>query len=73
VPNDRAQLKKQSQFIGGHNDVKSVLTMVYGDFNGKGQLKNKAKQSQSFDFAQDMFISVQCSAFSGLRQSEKRA
>jgi hypothetical protein len=25
-------LKKQSQFSGGKNNVKSILTMVYGDF-----------------------------------------
>jgi hypothetical protein len=24
-------LKKQSQFVGGQNNVKSALTMVYGD------------------------------------------
>jgi hypothetical protein len=26
-------LKKQSQFLKGQNDVKLVLTMVYGDFD----------------------------------------
>jgi len=40
-------LKKQSQFFKGQNDVKSMLTIVYGDFNGPRQLKNKAKQSQT--------------------------
>jgi len=39
-------LKKQSQFQNGQNDVKSRLTMVYGDFDGPGRRKNKAKQSQ---------------------------
>jgi hypothetical protein len=34
-------LKKQSQFLKGQNDVKSILTMVYGDFNGLRQRKNK--------------------------------
>jgi hypothetical protein len=34
-------LKKQSQFLEGHNNVKSVLTMVYGDFGGWKQRKNK--------------------------------
>jgi len=38
-----------------------------------GGEKTKPIQSQSFDFAQDRFISVQCSAFSGLRQDEERA
>jgi hypothetical protein len=27
-------LKKQSQFSKGQNDVKSILTIVYGDFGG---------------------------------------
>ncbi|OHB82054.1 MAG: hypothetical protein A2Z38_08025 [Planctomycetes bacterium RBG_19FT_COMBO_48_8] len=27
-------LKKQSQFAGGQNDFKSILTMLYGDFSG---------------------------------------
>jgi len=39
-------LKKQTQFLQGQNDVKSVLIMVYGDFNGPRRRKNKAKQSQ---------------------------
>jgi hypothetical protein len=34
-------LKKQSQFVEGQNDVKLVLTMVYGDFNDFGRRKNK--------------------------------
>jgi hypothetical protein len=37
-------LKKQSQFVGGQNDVKSVLTIVYGYFNGRRQRKNKANR-----------------------------
>jgi hypothetical protein len=39
-------LKKQSQFAKGQNAIKSVFTMVYGDFSVCGQRKNKAKQSQ---------------------------
>ena len=39
-------LKKQTQFAKGHNDVKSMLIMVYGDFNVPERRKNKAKQSQ---------------------------
>ena len=35
-------LKKQTQFVEWQNDVKSILTMVYGDFNGPGRRKNKA-------------------------------
>jgi len=35
-------LKKQSQFENGRNDVKSILTMVYGVFDGPRQRKNKA-------------------------------
>jgi hypothetical protein len=35
-------LKKQSQFLKGQNDVKSILTMVYGDFSGPRRRKNKA-------------------------------
>jgi len=34
-------LKKQSQFQNGQNDVKSIITMVYGDFDGPGRRKNK--------------------------------
>ena len=30
-------LKKQTQFFKGQNDVKSILTMVYGDYNGLRQ------------------------------------
>jgi hypothetical protein len=37
-----ADLKKQSQFAAGRNDVKSILAMVYGDFNGWRQRKTKA-------------------------------
>jgi len=35
-------LKKQSQFIKGQNNAKSLQAMVYGDFNGRRLLKNKA-------------------------------
>jgi len=48
-------LKKQSQFAKGQNDVKSILTKSYGDFDGPGRRKNKpnskpnkAKQSQFY-------------------------
>jgi len=40
-------LKKQSQFVKEQIGVKSVIIMVYGDFNGLRRQKNKAKQSQS--------------------------
>ena len=40
-------LKKQSQYLKGQNDAKSVITMVYGDLYRWRQRKNKAKQSQS--------------------------
>jgi len=49
----KSNLKKQSQFAKGQNDVKLALTMVYRDIGGLGRRKNKAKQSQ--------FINVQCS------------
>ena len=34
-------MKKQTQFENGRNDVKSILTMVYGDFDGPRRRKNK--------------------------------
>jgi len=39
-------LKKQTQFAKGQNDVKSILTMGYGEFGGPGRRKNKPNQSQ---------------------------
>ena len=41
-----SELKKQSQFFKGQNDVKSILIMVYGDFDGPSQRKNKPNQTQ---------------------------
>ena len=41
-----SDLKKQSQFLGGQNDVKSILIMVYENLDGWMQQKNKANQSQ---------------------------
>jgi len=38
----KRELKKQSQFVNGQNDVKSILTMSYGDFDGPGRRENKA-------------------------------
>jgi len=35
-------LKKQSQFLKGHNDAKPVMTKVYGDLKVPGRRKNKA-------------------------------
>ena len=43
---ERVHLKKQSQNFKGQNDVKSILTMVYGDFDEPDRRKNKAKQTQ---------------------------
>jgi len=43
-------LKKQSQFLKGHNDAKPVMTKVYGDLRVPGRRKNKAKQSQLPNF-----------------------
>ena len=37
-----SDLKKQSQFSKGQNNVKSILTMSYGDFDGPGRRENKA-------------------------------
>ena len=45
----KRNLKKQTQFPKGQNDVKSVSIMVYGDFDGPGRRKNKANQSQCRD------------------------
>ena len=39
-------LKKQSQFVGGHNYVKSVIVELYVDLAVMRLRKNKAKQSQ---------------------------
>ena len=39
---DGCVLKKQTQFSNRENDVKSMWTMVYGDFDGPRQRKNKA-------------------------------
>ena len=39
-------LKKQSQFSEGQNDVKTETIRTYGDFNGRRRWKNKANQSQ---------------------------
>ena len=39
-------LKKQTQFQNGQNDVKSVLIMCYGGLDGPWRRKNKANQSQ---------------------------
>jgi hypothetical protein len=39
-------LKKQSQLLKDQNGVKSIVTMGYGDFDGPGQRRNKANQSQ---------------------------
>jgi hypothetical protein len=41
-------LKKQSQFPNGQNDVKLVIAMDYGEFQGRWRRENKAKQSQSY-------------------------
>jgi len=38
----KGDLKKQTQFLNGQNDAKSMLTMVYGDFDGPERRKNKA-------------------------------
>jgi hypothetical protein len=38
----KGNLKKQSQFLDVQNDVKSILTMTYGDFDSWRLQKNKA-------------------------------
>ena len=38
----KGDLKKQSQFSKGRNNVKSILAMSYGDFDGPGRRENKA-------------------------------
>jgi hypothetical protein len=38
----KSNLKKQSQFQNKKIGVKSILIMVYGDFDGPRQRKNKA-------------------------------
>ena len=47
-------LKKQSQFIKVENIVKSISTMVYGDFGGPRQRKNKANLIFFGGFLQSM-------------------
>jgi len=47
-------LKKQSQYLKGQNDAKSVITIVYGDLYRWRQRKNKAKQSQSPAFGPEI-------------------
>jgi hypothetical protein len=37
----KGDLKKQTQFANGQNDVKSILIMSYGDLCGPGRRKNK--------------------------------
>ena len=37
----KSNLKKQTQFPKGQNAVKSILIMVYGDFDGPRLRKNK--------------------------------
>jgi len=37
----KSDLKKQSQFMKGQNDVKLMLTMGYENFDGPGQRENK--------------------------------
>ena len=39
----KRNLKKQSQFMKGQSDAKSVMTMIYGYFNGRRLRNNKAK------------------------------
>src|SRR4030042_550270 len=65
---DKMRLKKQSQGAEGQIGAMSVIAIVYGIIRDFMWRKNKANQSQSSDFAQDRFISVRCSAFSGQRQ-----
>jgi hypothetical protein len=43
----KRDLKKQSQFAGGQNDVKLVIVETYGDLCDWKLQKNKAKQSQT--------------------------
>ena len=43
---ERVRLKKQSQFAGRRNGVKSYMKGYYGNKPACGAEKNKAKQSQ---------------------------
>ncbi|MFX0200283.1 MAG: hypothetical protein ACFFCW_29540, partial [Candidatus Hodarchaeota archaeon] len=39
-------LKNKANLADGQIDAMQAITMIYGDFNGRRQRKNKAKQSQ---------------------------
>jgi len=45
----RCDLKKQSQFYKGQNDVKSIITKDYGNCGRLGRQKTKPIQSQFRD------------------------
>ena len=66
----KRDLKKQSQFSGGQNDVKSVQAMTYGDFNGLRRLKNKANFFAKYSIvllAMGLFELYQCDpVFAGI-------
>jgi hypothetical protein len=52
-----------------------VTPFMRRDYSNKpaaGTNENKVKQSQSFDFAQDRFNSVRCSADGGQRKDEEK-
>jgi hypothetical protein len=53
-------LKKQSQFVPGLVSATSYLKEDYDKIPCGGDVENKAKQSQSFDFAQDRFTRAGC-------------
>jgi len=65
----RANLKKRSQFANVQNNVKSVITMVYGNLTIGRSEKTKPIQSQFKEcpersrMGQLYSFSVQCSAF----------
>jgi len=44
----KRNLKKQSQYSKGQNDIMSISAMVYGDFSGPRRRKNKANSNPIF-------------------------
>jgi hypothetical protein len=52
----QGKLKKQSQFSKWENDFKSILSILYGDFDGPGPRKNKPNQTQSKPISNEIMV-----------------
>jgi len=53
----KGYLKKQTQFQNGQNDVTSIITMFYGDFDVPGRRENKANSSLSLQLCSGQALS----------------